>query len=57
MCEIESDTIYQLKLTLKQMVDWNGLFKWSMEHQDGTKPSDFKAMSEEDRKWLEAALK
>ena len=39
------------------MVDWNGLFKWSMSHQDGTKPSEFKAMSEEDRKWLEAALK
>ena len=39
------------------MVDWNGLFKWSISHQDGTKPSEFKAMSEEDRKWLEAALK
>ena len=39
------------------MVDWNGLFKWSISHQDGTKPSDFKMMSVEDRKWLEAALK
>ena len=39
------------------MVDWNGLFKWSMNHQDGTKPSQFKQMSVEDRKWLEAAFK
>ena len=39
------------------MVDWNGLFKWSMSYQDGTKQSDFKPMSEEDRKWLEAAMK
>ena len=39
------------------MVDWNGLFKWSMTHQDGTKPTEFKVMSAEDRKWLEAALK
>lgn len=39
------------------MVDWNGLFKWSMTYQDGTKPSQFKEMSKEDRKWLEEALK
>lgn len=39
------------------MVDWNGLYKWSMEHQDGTKPSNFTAMSKEDRVWLEAAMK
>eukprot|EP00347_Sterkiella_histriomuscorum_P003633 403363538 len=39
------------------MVDWNGLFKWSMNHQDGTKPSEFKQMSKEDRTWLEEALK
>jgi hypothetical protein len=39
------------------MVDWNGLFKWSMEHQDGTKPTEFKVMSAEDRKWLEEAMK
>ena len=39
------------------MVDWNGLFKWSMQHQDGTRPSEFKAMSTEDRKWLEEAMK
>ena len=39
------------------MVDWNGLFKWSMAYQDGTQQSQFKPMSEEDRKWLEAAMK
>ena len=39
------------------MVDWNGLYKWSMEHHDGTTPSNFKAMSKEDRDWLEEALK
>jgi len=39
------------------MVDWNGLFKWSMNHNDGTKPSQFKPMSKEDRDWLEAAMK
>lgn len=39
------------------MVDWNGLYKWSMEHHDGTRQSNFKAMSKEDRDWLEAAMK
>ena len=39
------------------MVDWNGLYKWSMEYQDGTRPSEFKAMSAEDRAWLEEAMK
>jgi len=40
------------------MVDWNGLYKWSMQYQDdGTKPSEFKPMSPEDRKWLEEAMK
>ena len=39
------------------MVDWNGLFKWSTGYQDGTKQSDFKPMSAEDRKWLEEAMK
>jgi len=38
------------------MVDWNGLFKWSMEHHDGTEESKFKKMSPEDAKWLEEAL-
>lgn len=39
------------------MVDWNGLFKWSMEYHDGTKPSEFKQMSKEDQIWLTEALK
>jgi hypothetical protein len=39
------------------MVDWNGLFKWSMEFQDGTRPSEFKEMSKEDKIWLQEALK
>ena len=39
------------------MVDWSGLYKWSMEYQDGTAPSQFKAMSKEDRTWLEQAMK
>lgn len=28
-----------------------------MQYQDGTKQSEFKAMSEEDKKWLEEAMK
>jgi len=39
------------------MVDWNGLYKWSMEYQDGTAPSNFKAMSREDYLWLTEAMK
>ena len=39
------------------MVDWNGLFKWSMDYQDGTQKSEFKPMSAEDKKWLEEAMK
>ena len=34
-------------------LDWAGLFKWSMQYQDGTlpSPSDARPLSEEDRKW------
>lgn len=39
------------------MVDWNGLFKWSLQYNDNTEESKFKKMSDEDRKWLEEALK
>lgn len=39
------------------MVDWQGLFKWSMQYQDGTHPSEFKEMSQEDKIWLQEALK
>jgi len=38
------------------MVDWPGLLKWSINHHDGTKPSEFKRMTDEDRKFLEAAM-
>ena len=38
------------------MVDWKGLLNWSLSYQDGTKPSEFKQMSEEDRKFLEDAF-
>lgn len=41
------------------MVDWNGLYNWSMKYQDGTQEtsSSFKAMSKEDRDFLENAMK
>lgn len=38
------------------MVDWQGLLNWSLSYQDGTKPSEFKPMSEEDRKFIENAF-
>lgn len=31
--------------------------KWSLSHVDGTTPSDFTAMTEENKKWLQAAMK
>ncbi|AQK61886.1 uncharacterized protein [Zea mays] len=34
--------------------DWNGLFKWSIAHGDGTNPP--RALSEEDRKWFMEAM-
>eukprot|EP00747_Dinoflagellata_sp_TGD_P168394 gnl/TRDRNA2_/TRDRNA2_194663_c0_seq1.p1 gnl/TRDRNA2_/TRDRNA2_194663_c0~~gnl/TRDRNA2_/TRDRNA2_194663_c0_seq1.p1 ORF type:complete len:306 (-),score=72.99 gnl/TRDRNA2_/TRDRNA2_194663_c0_seq1:73-990(-) len=37
-------------------IDWAGLLNWSTKYHDGTKPSEFKQMSEEDRKFLEAAM-
>lgn len=40
---------------------WLGLLKWSLSHVDGTVPSEespgFKAMSEEDKKFLEEVMK
>ena len=40
------------------MVDWNGLFQWTVNHHDGTAHTrpDFEVMSPEDRKWLEGAM-
>jgi hypothetical protein len=41
------------------MVDWQGLLKWSLsiQKEDTTTPSQFKAMTKEERDWLEAAMK
>ncbi len=36
---------------------WKGLFEWSMRYQDGTHATQPRQMSEEDRLWLEEALK
>jgi hypothetical protein len=39
-------------------VDWGGLLGWSTKYHDGTGPSpEFTKMSEDDRQWLEAAMK
>jgi hypothetical protein len=38
-------------------IDWQGLLKWSLNHHDGTAPSNFKPMTKEDQEWLEAAMK
>ncbi|KRX08123.1 Armadillo-type fold [Pseudocohnilembus persalinus] len=39
------------------MVDWNGLFKWSMKYQDDSKDkSQFKKMDEETKKWIQEAM-
>jgi hypothetical protein len=37
--------------------NWLGLLKWSLSYADGTTPSQFSAMSEEDKKWLENVMK
>ena len=39
------------------MIDWQGLLKFTLKHTDGTKQSEFKEMSEADKKWLEEAMK
>ena len=39
------------------MVDWQGLFNWSVQYHDGTAPSNFSPMADEDKKWLEEAMK
>ena len=38
------------------MVDWKGLYNWSMKYTDGTKPSDFKQMSKEDMEFIQNAF-
>jgi hypothetical protein len=38
-------------------INWQGLFNWSTSHSDGTMPSVFTAMSKEESKWLQDAIK
>ena len=38
------------------MVDWKGLYNWSMKYTDGTKPSNFKQMSKEDMDFIQNAF-
>jgi hypothetical protein len=38
------------------MVDWPGLLQWSTKYHDGTKPSEFKQMSDEDKAFLMGAM-
>jgi hypothetical protein len=38
------------------MVDWKGLYNWSMKYSDGTKPSNFKQMSKEDMEFIQNAF-
>ena len=38
------------------MVDWKGLYNWSMNYVDGTKPSNFKEMSKEDMDFIQNAF-
>lgn len=37
-------------------VNWPGLLAWSTKYHDGTAPSQFKQMTEEDRRFLEKAM-
>mmetsp|Transcript_70644 Transcript_70644/g.169291 ORF Transcript_70644/g.169291 Transcript_70644/m.169291 type:complete len:294 (+) Transcript_70644:88-969(+) len=37
-------------------VNWPGLLAWSTKYHDGTKPSEFKQMSQEDKEFLEKAM-
>eukprot|EP00743_Colponemidia_sp_Colp-15_P001297 GILK01001421.1.p1 GENE.GILK01001421.1~~GILK01001421.1.p1 ORF type:complete len:309 (+),score=75.25 GILK01001421.1:30-929(+) len=39
------------------MADWQGLLKWSVQQTDGTRPSEIRQLSEEDKRFLEEALK
>lgn len=39
------------------MEDWQGLLNWSTKYHDGTRPSNVQPMTQEDRQWLEAAMK
>ena len=45
-----------IKSNLLKMVDWKGLYNWSMKYTDGTKPSEFKQMSKEDMEFIQNAF-
>eukprot|EP00434_Breviolum_minutum_P022174 symbB.v1.2.019575.t3/scaffold1605.1/size109642/3 len=53
-----AEEIGQLALFLGAManINWPGLLAWSTKYHDGTAPSQFKQMSEEDRRFLEQAM-
>ena len=36
---------------------WLGLMRWSMNYSDGTRPTDLKPMSKEDKEWLEQVMR
>jgi hypothetical protein len=44
------------KKTHPSGIDWQGLFKWSAQYTDGTKPTEVNPLTEEDRKWLEKVI-
>ena len=37
-------------------IDWQGLFNWSTQYHDGTAPSNFAPMGDDDKEWLAKAL-
>jgi len=37
-------------------LEWKGLLKWSLQHHDGTAPSEVSEMSQENKKWLEEVM-
>lgn len=38
------------------MVDWKGLYNWTMKYNDGTKPTNLKQMSKEDMEFIQNAF-
>ncbi|CAK4617985.1 unnamed protein product [Aphanomyces euteiches] len=49
--------ISNLTCTMADPNKWLGLLRWSMQQQDGTAPSEFKAMDPKDKEWLERVMK
>ena len=46
-------SILSLKKELNQMVapNWPGLYKWAARYSDGTDPSSFDRLSEQEKQW------